>query len=86
MRKRETDLAVGNVAGSNLFNLLFVLGTTAVVTPIPVPDRMREIDFLVLAIFSVLAFPLLTRSRRIGRVQGLLMLVAYFGYIAWLWR
>ncbi|MHC4940375.1 MAG: calcium/sodium antiporter, partial [Planctomycetota bacterium] len=83
VRHHETDLAVGNVAGSNLFNLLFVLGTTAVVTPIPVGAHM-ETDFLVLACFSVAAFPLLSRSRRIGRTQGLLMLVAYFAYIGWL--
>jgi cation:H+ antiporter len=85
VRHNETDLAVGNVAGSNLFNLLFVLGTTAAVSPVPVPASM-ETNFLVLAIFSVLAFPLLSRSRRIGKVQGLLMLAAYVGYIGWLWN
>ncbi|MEM8882730.1 MAG: calcium/sodium antiporter [Planctomycetota bacterium] len=85
VRQKETDLAVGNVAGSNLFNLLFVLGTTAVVHPIPVPLRMQEYDFLILAIFSLLAFPLLSRSRRIGRAQGTLMLAAYVAYIGWLW-
>ena len=85
VRHNETDLAVGNVAGSNLFNLLFVLGTTASVTAIPVPPRM-ETNFLVLAVFSVLAFPLLSRSRRIGKVQGLLMLAAYVGYLGWLWN
>jgi cation:H+ antiporter len=84
VRHNETDLAVGNVAGSNLFNLLFVLGTTATVSPIPVPPSM-ETNFLVLAIFSVMAFPLLSRSRRIGKAQGLLMLAAYVGYLGWLW-
>ncbi|MHC4451579.1 MAG: calcium/sodium antiporter [Planctomycetota bacterium] len=84
VRHNETDLAVGNVAGSNLFNLLFVLGTTATVSPIPVPSSMAT-NFLVLAIFSVMAFPLLSRSRRIGKMQGLIMLVAYVGYIGWLW-
>jgi cation:H+ antiporter len=85
VRKRQTDLAVGNVVGSNLFNLLFVLGSTAVVSPIPVPERMGT-DFVVLAAFSVLAFPLLSRSRRIGRVQGLLMMASYAAYMAWLWK
>lgn len=85
VRHNETDLAVGNVAGSNLFNLLFVLGTTATVSPVPVPASF-ETNFLVLAVFSVLAFPLLSRSRRIGKVQGLIMLAAYVGYIGWLWN
>jgi len=76
VRTRETDLAVGNVAGSNIFNLLFVLGTTAAIAPVPVPAGM-ESDFLVLAVFSLLAFPLLSRSRRIGRMQGSIMILAY---------
>jgi len=83
VRRKETDLAVGNVAGSNLFNLLFVLGTTAVVRPVPVTPKMVDFDFAVLAVFSVLAFPLLSRSRRIGRLQGYLMLAAYLGYVGY---
>ena len=85
VRRNQTDLAVGNVVGSNLFNLLFVLGSTAVVSPIPVPERMGT-DFVVLAAFSVLAFPLLSRARRIGRLQGLIMIASYFAYMGWLWR
>ena len=82
-RKGEADLAVGNVAGSNLFNLLFVLGVTAVIRPVPVSQLMIDRDFVVLAVFAVLAFPLLARGRRIRRIQGLIMLAAYFAYILW---
>ncbi len=85
IRKGETDLAVGNVAGSNLFNLLFVLAITAVVKPVPVSARVADVDFAVLAVFAVLAFPLLSRSRRIGRMQGGVMVVAYGVYIARMW-
>ena len=84
-RHGEADLAVGNVAGSNLFNILFVLGTTAVVKPVPVDPEMISHDFPVVAVFSVLAFPLLRRERRIGRRQGALLLVCYAIYITWLW-
>jgi len=83
VRHKELDLAVGNVAGSNLFNLLFVLGVTAVMRPVPVTEKMAEFDFGVLAVFSVLAFPLFSRARRIGRSQGALMLAAYAGYIGY---
>ncbi|MHC4955133.1 MAG: calcium/sodium antiporter [Planctomycetota bacterium] len=86
VRKNEADLAVGNIAGSNLFNLLFVLGTTAMVKPIPVAERIADFDFLVLAVFAVLAFPLFSRKRRIGRIQGLIMVTAYFVYIGYVWR
>jgi len=83
VRSNEADLAVGNVAGSNLFNLLFVLGTTAVVQPVPVSERLVDFDFGVLAVFAVLAFPILSRTRRIGRLQGAVMLTAYVSYIGY---
>jgi cation:H+ antiporter len=80
VRLKETDLAVGNVAGSNLFNLLFVLGATAVVHPVPVSAHALGIDFKVLALFSVLAFPIFSRARRMGRVHGVIHLGAYLAY------
>ncbi len=84
-RKGEADLAVGNIAGSNLFNLLFVLGTTAVIRPIPVESAMVAVDFPVMVVFAVLAFPLLVADRRIGRRQGIILLAAYAVYITNLW-
>jgi len=84
-RKGEADLAVGNVAGSNLFNLLFVLGTTAVVRPIPVAPEMIDVDFPIVAVFSVLAFPLLVAERRIGKRQGTILIGAYVVYVGSLW-
>jgi len=84
-RRGETDLAVGNVAGSNLFNILFILGSTSLVAEVPVGDVMHSRDLPVLAVFSVLAFPLLAGARRIRRTQGLVMLASYCGYIVWTW-
>ena len=86
VRRREGDLALGNIAGSNLFNILFILGITAVVRPpIPVRDEMVQRDFPVAAILSLLAFPFLWRARRVGRWQGLALLACYAGYIFWVW-
>jgi cation:H+ antiporter len=84
-RKGETDLAVGNIAGSNLFNLLFVLGTTALIKPIALPEITIVRDLPVLAVFSVLAFPLLSSERRLGKRQGALLLLCYTSYIALTW-
>ena len=83
VRRKEVDLAVGNVAGSNLFNLLFVLGVVTLTTPIPVPETMRAVELPVAACFAILAFPLLRRERRIGRRQGALLLTLYFVFILW---
>ena len=82
-RKNQVELAVGNVAGSNIFNLLFVLPIAAFVRDVPVPDVMAERDFPILAGFSLLAFPLLRRERRVGRRQGALLLLLYTSYILW---
>jgi len=84
VRRNEADLALGNIAGSNLFNILFVLGLTAATKPpIPVRDEMIQRDFPVAMILSVLAFPIFSRIRRVGRRQGALLLACYAGYIFW---
>jgi cation:H+ antiporter len=84
IRRGEGALAVGNVAGSNIFNLLFVLGIASSVRPIAVEPVMMTRDFPALTVFSVLAFPILGRTRRIGRMQGVVLLSAFVGY--WVWR
>jgi cation:H+ antiporter len=89
VRRKEADLALGNIAGSNLFNILLILGVTATaVPPIPVHRDMMVRDFPVAALLSVLAFPVFSRSRQVGRWQGALLLACYAGFIfwAWVWR
>ncbi|MHC4161262.1 MAG: sodium:calcium antiporter [Planctomycetota bacterium] len=86
VRRKEADLALGNIAGSNLFNILFILGVTATARPpIPVRDEMVQRDFPVAAILSVLAFPIFSRARRVGRWQGAALLACYAGYVFWVW-
>jgi len=83
--RRETDIILGNVIGSNLFNLLAVLGTAAVVQPIAVaPDGLR-LDLWIMLAFSVALVPLLLWGRdRLGRRGGGALLVAYLVYAGWL--
>jgi cation:H+ antiporter len=78
----QADLAVGNVVGSNIFNLLFILSTAAVIADIPVPAG--GVDLLALVGFSVVLLPLALRDgARIARWHGALLLVVYAGYMAW---
>lgn len=82
-RSGHADLAVGNVVGSNLFNLLLVLGSTAIVRPVPFPER-GAVDLAVMLGMSILLLPMaMTFQRRISRVEGAVLLVAYCTYIAW---
>ncbi len=81
-RRGESDLAVGNVVGSNIFNLLFVLGVTACVRPVPVPADGRA-DLIAMSGFAVALFVICMVRRGIGRIEGLALLAAYVGYVSW---
>lgn len=82
-RRGQVDIAVGNVVGSNLFNILLVMGATAMVTPAPLPGLAFS-SFLVMGVVSALIWPMsLTTKRRIGRLEGGLLLLIYFGYIGY---
>jgi cation:H+ antiporter len=82
-KRGHSDLAVGNVVGSNIYNLLFVQGTTAVIRPVDVPDGGHA-DLLVMALLTLALLPLSTyRTRRIGRPSGFILLAAYIAYVAW---
>jgi len=82
--RRETDIILGNVIGSNLFNLLAVLGTAAVVHPIEVPVGGLRLDLLIMLGFALAVVPLMLVGRRLGRRDGALLLAAYLAYVGWL--
>jgi len=82
--RRHSDVVLGNVIGSNIFNILAILGVTAVITPIEVSARFRELDALVMLAASVLLVVLLFAFKRIGRVWGGAMLAVYAAYMGYL--
>ena len=79
----HSDIAVGNVVGSNLFNLLNILGLTALVRPFEFPG-IGGVDYAVMIAFAVILFPLLWTGSRLTRFEGVVLLAGYGGYIAWL--
>ncbi len=75
------DMAVGNVVGSNIFNLLIVLGTTATIRPIPVPPG-GAIDLLIVILLSTLLWlTSMSQGRTIIRAEATMLLILYFGYM-----
>ncbi|MBR5449385.1 MAG: sodium:calcium antiporter, partial [Clostridia bacterium] len=82
-RKGESDLAIGNVIGSNIFNIVFVLGFSAVVQPITV-DYLAIIDTVAVIGVSVLALAFSITGKKISRIEGIIMLAAYAGYFAYM--
>lgn len=84
-RKGENGMAIGNVIGSCIFNILLILGTAATITPLPF-GGISTIDLLVMTGASVMfwVFGWFFRERTITRVEGALMVLSYVGYTAWL--
>lgn len=81
--RRQADIALGNVVGSNIFNILGILGITAVVVPVPVETSMAVFDIPFMLAVSVGLMALILVAGRIGRGAGIGMLAVYAGYVAW---
>ncbi|MEO8244265.1 MAG: calcium/sodium antiporter [bacterium] len=79
--RRQTAIAIGNVVGSNIFNILGILGVTAIVRPIPVAPRFLTFDLPVLIVASLVVTGLILRQPQIGRVTGGLLLIGYVVYV-----
>ena len=78
-RKGENDLAVGNVVGSNIFNILLILGVSSFITPITL-DVTAVYDTIILIIASIVVYVSAISKREIQRKEGILFLVCYFAF------
>ncbi|MCM1102156.1 MAG: calcium/sodium antiporter [Clostridium sp.] len=83
--KGKADIAVGNIVGSNIFNILFVVGTTALITPVPYSANFT-VDSIVAVAAMVLLLICVIPGKKLGRVGGILMLAGYAGYFVYLIR
>jgi cation:H+ antiporter len=82
-RKGDADLAIGNVVGSNIFNILLVLGVASTVAPIDVPGRGPLTLALGTGLTALLIILIHTGKMRVGRIEGLLLLSIFIGYMGW---
>lgn len=82
-RKKEADMALGNVIGSNIFNVLFVLGIAATISPVAFIME-NVIDIVILTIMSVVVLIFAWSKKQIGRIEGIVMLLAYAGYMVYI--
>lgn len=83
--KRKTDIAIGNIVGSNLFNILAIAGTSSLVHPIEA-NNVNYVDLLVMLGISVLLLPLIKSGNRISRIEGIMLIIIYVIYTCWLLR
>jgi cation:H+ antiporter len=82
--KRQQELAVANIVGSNVFNLLMILGVAGMARPLPVDQGMTSVDLWVMLAFTVALLPLVFERRALGRAGGVFLAAGYAGYVAWL--
>lgn len=80
--RRHTDVAVANVLGSNLFNVLLILGTTATIIPLPIAPDIVLVDLWVMLAAGVVLIPIMITDWHISRREGIFLLTAYILYIA----
>ena len=83
-RKGNADIAIGNIVGSNIFNILFVIGISGLIVPVPF-DRAFIFDTIAALLAAVLLLLCCVKGKKLPRWSGALMLVCYVVYFAMIW-
>ncbi|MBQ8872309.1 MAG: calcium/sodium antiporter [Bacilli bacterium] len=82
-KKGENDIAIGNVLGSNIFNILFIIGISSFINPMII-DFNTFIDIIIMFITGLIVFILLLKDKKITLYKSIVMLIIYFSYITYL--
>ena len=86
--KKEMDISIGNLVGSNVFNILSVVGAASLIRPIPIPGGFFHsgllIDYLVMIFISTLPWFMMRKSYTVTRKDGFILLFCYLGYLGYL--
>ncbi len=80
--RKQSDISVGNLIGSNIFNVFAVIGITSIVTPIEVSDQVLDFDMYWMLGIMFLLIPIFLVGKRIGRIKGAILLGSYIAYVA----
>jgi len=79
--RQQADVALGNVIGSNMFNLLGIIGVASLVGPIPVGETFFAFDFWVMLAASLVLIPFVYLRQDLTRLWGVILTAAYIGYL-----
>jgi len=86
--RKEMDISIGNLVGSNVFNILSVLGAASLIKPIPIPGGFIDggllVDYLVMIFMGLLPWLMIRKNYLITRRDGFILLICYTGYVAYL--
>lgn len=82
----EKDIAVGSIVGSNILNILSVIGISGLfISGIPVQESVLNVDLIVLLVISILCVPILSTGQEISRPEGLILFLSYLSYLVYLY-
>lgn len=84
--KKNADIAIGNIVGSNIFNILFVIGTSALITPVAYQSQFLIDSIFCVATAMLLLLLVLNKDKKLKRWGGIIMLICYAGYFIYLIR
>jgi cation:H+ antiporter len=84
--RRQSDIALGNVVGSNIYNILAILGVASVIGPVHVDQQIVRIDMWVMLAATLALFVPMLFANRLGRGYGLLLLIGYAAYVGYLFQ
>ncbi|MDA9262048.1 calcium/sodium antiporter [Flavobacteriales bacterium] len=79
--RHQTDISLGNLVGSNIFNIMIVIGITAMIMPIKVADSVMSFDMYWMLGISLALYPMMFIGKKMGRIHGIILLTAYITFI-----
>ncbi len=86
--RKQMDISIGNLVGSNVFNILSVIGAASMIRSIPIPGGFMEsgliIDYGVMMLVSLLPLIMMWKDNTVSRKDGFILLICYFGYLSYL--
>jgi len=82
--RKESDIAIGNIVGSNIFNILAILGIAALIRPLSSAD-FSSADYIVMIGFAVILLPMAWSGKTLSRPEGTVLLLGYLSYMAYIW-
>ena len=83
-RKGENDIAIANVIGSNIYNVLLILGLSSIIRPLNVATNPNFIDLIIMTFTTVLFYIFVFKNKSIKRWQGITLLILYIAYVVYI--
>ncbi len=82
--RKESDIAIGNIVGSNIFNILAILGIASMISPLS-GLGFSQVDYLVMIGFAIILLPMAWSGKTLSRPEGTVLLLGYLSYMAYVW-